>query len=327
MARQPQAPRPTIDEQLAALDALPAERSAQVESLRRALDDRHCRVVAKAARLAEDALRYELVPQLVAAYARFLDKPLKSDPSCYAKKALARALVTLDCSDTEFFRNGLRYQQHEPVWGGTADTAVDVRASCAMGLVASGYSRALVELTTLLNDGEAGARLGAVRAVACGNPREAELLLRAKVLAGDAEPQVLGECFTGLLAVAPEESLEFVAGFLGCDDDAVRELAALALGESRLDAALAPLKQAWNDVLLRDEYRRALLRAAAAHRSEAAADWLLELVADVRVAVALEIVEALAPYYRNAKLLQRLTAALTERGESALLERLNAPAR
>jgi hypothetical protein len=324
VARQPQAPRPTIDEQLAALEALPAERSAQVDWLQRALGDRHYRVVAKAARLAEDALLYELVPQLLAAYPRFLEKPLKSDPSCYAKKALARALVALDCSDTEFFCLGLRYKQHEPVWGGTADTAVDVRASCAMGLVASGYSRALVELTALLNDGDAGARLGAVRAIACGNPREAELLLRAKVLAGDAEPQVLGECFTGLLAVAPEDSLEFVVGFLGRDDDAVRELAALALGESRLDAALAPLKQAWGDVLLRDEFRRALLRAAAAHRSEAAADWLLELVADARVAVALEIVEALAPYKRNANLMQRLTAALTERGDAELLERLDA---
>jgi hypothetical protein len=261
---------------------------------------------------------------LLAAYRRFLDKPLKTDPSCYAKKALARALVALDCSDTEFFRSGLRYQQHEPVWGGTADTAVDVRASCAMGLVASGYSRALVELTALLNDAETGARLGAVRAIACGNPREAELLLRAKTLAGDAEPEVLGECFTGLLAVEPDESVGFVAGYLEHGNEAVRELAALALGESRLDAALAPLQQAWGSVLLSDELRRTLLRAAAAHRSEAAANWLLELAADVRVAVALEIIEALALYKRNTKLMQRLAAVLSERGDRSLLERLEA---
>jgi HEAT repeat protein len=114
-----------------------------------------------------------------------------------------------------------------------------------MGLVASGYPRALVELTALLNDSDAAARMGAVRAIACGNPREAELLLRSKALAGDAEPQVLGECFTGLLGVEPDESLKFVAGYLTHADEAVRELAALALGESRLDAALAPLKEAW----------------------------------------------------------------------------------
>ena len=39
-----------MDEQLAALDALPTERSAKTEALQRALLGRHYRVVAKAAR-------------------------------------------------------------------------------------------------------------------------------------------------------------------------------------------------------------------------------------------------------------------------------------
>ena len=319
--------RAGIDEQLAALDALPSEREAKIAVLQRALSDRHYRVAAKAARVAEEALLYELVPQLLAAYFRFLDKPLKSDPSCFAKKALTRALVALDCADVEFYRHGLQYRQLEPVWGGTADTAVDVRASCAMGLVASGYPRALVELTALLNDADAGARLGAVRAIACGNPREAELLLRAKALGGDAEPQIVGECFTGLLAVAPEESIPFVAGYLVHADGALRELAALALGESRLDGALQPLKEAWSGVLVGAEFRRVLLRAAAAHRSEAAFDWLLEIVAEAREPIAVAVIEALAPYKHNARLMQRLTGALTERGDEALLERLAALAR
>ena len=192
MARQAKAASTDVDGALAALDELPAERAARIAALTDALRTRHARVVAKAARLAADALYYELVPALLAAYPRFLDKPAKTDPSCLAKKALARALVALDCDDTEFFRRGLELRQPEPVWGGTADTAVDVRASCAMGLVASGSLRALVELTALLHDPEAAARAGAVRAIACGNPREAELLLRAKVHAGDAEPAVLG---------------------------------------------------------------------------------------------------------------------------------------
>src|SRR6185503_6579182 len=195
------------------------------------------------------------------------------------------------------------------------------RASCAMGLVASGYPRALVELTALLNDSDAAARMGAVRAIACGNPREAELLLRSKALAGDAEPQVLGECFTGLLGVEPDESLKFVAGYLAHADEAVRELAALALGESRLDAALAPIKEAWDGVLVGEEFRRTLLRAAAAHRSEAAFDWLLTLVADARAGVAAEVVEALAVYRHNTKLKQRLEAAIRERGDEELAMR------
>ena len=315
------APRVTVEEQLAALDELPGERAAQIEALAQALGETHYRVAAKAARLAEDALHYELEPKLLAAYARLVDKPAKRDPSCLAKKAIARALVALDCSDVEFYLRGLRYRQLEPVWGGTADTAADVRASCAMGLVASGYSRALVELAALLVDAEAAARIGAVRAIACGNPREAELLLRTKALVGDAEPQVVGECFTGLLAVAPEDSIGFVASYLAHSDDAVRELAALTLGESRLDAALGPLTEAWGGVLVGDELRRALLRAAAAHRSEAAFDWLLGLVAEARVPIALQVLEALALYRHNAKLAVRLAAAVDARAEPQLSER------
>lgn len=319
----PRRPQPNVDAELAALDELPGERAAKVAVLHRALAG-PARVAAKAARVAEDALLYELIPSLESSFARFLEKPLKSDPSCLAKKAIARALVALDASNIEFFSSGLRYRQPEPVWGGTADTAADVRASCAMGLVASGYPRALVELTALLNDSDAAARMGAVRAIACGNPREAELLLRSKALAGDAEPQVLGECFTGLLGVEPDESLKFVAGYLTHADEAVRELAALALGESRLDAALAPLKEAWGGVLVGEEFRRTLLRAAAAHRSEAALDWLLSIISEARVPVALEAVEALAIYRHNAKLKERLEAAVRERGDDQLASRLSA---
>jgi hypothetical protein len=312
--------RPAVEEQLAALDALPADRSEQVERLTRALRARHYRVVAKAARLVEESLHYDLVRALQDAYPRFLEKPAKTDPNCLAKKAIARALVALDCLDSAFFSAGLQYRQPEPVWGGTADTAVDVRCACAMGLVATGYPRALVELTALLHDPEAGVRLGAVRAVACGNPREAELLLRAKVHAGDAEAGVIGECFTGLLAVEPDESVPFVARFLGAVDPAVQELAALALGESRLDGALRPLQEAWQQVLLAEDFRRALVRAVAAHRSDAALDWLLALAAEARTAVAAEIVDALALYKHNAKLARRLAAVLDERADTALID-------
>jgi hypothetical protein len=319
----PRRPPANVEAQLAALDDLPRERAAQLATLEKALAG-HYRVAAKAARIAEESLLYELVPALEESYTRFLDQPVKHDPSCYAKKALARALVALDCSDVEFLLGGIRYRQREPAYGGTTDTAADVRSTCAMGLVASGYSRALVELTALLNDPEAAARIGAVRAIACGNPREAELLLRTKALAGDVEPQVIGECLTGLLAVEPDESIAFAAGFLAHADEAVCELAALALGESRLEGALAPLRDAWSEPVVGEELRRALLRAAAAHRSEAALDWLLSLVAEARVPVAVEVIDALALYRHNARLMQRLAAAVSERGEAVLLERLAA---
>ena len=312
--------RKSVDEKLVELDTPstdPSERSARIA---RALADRHYGVVAKAARLAEDGLLYDLVPALLAAYARFLERPAKLDPSCIAKKAIARALVGLDCDDAAFYIAGLRYRQPEPVWGGTVDTAVDVRCSCAMGLVASGHPRALLELTEVLNDAEPQARAGAVRAIACGNPREAELLLRGKVLAGDEEPAVVGECFTALLAVEPEESLAFVARYIKHSDETLKELAALALGESRLPGALQHLTTAWNDVLLTEGFRRTLLRAAAAHRSEPAIDWLLSIVAESRQRVAAEIIEVLAIYKHNGKLAGRLASLLKDRGDRGLEE-------
>jgi hypothetical protein len=48
---------------------------------------------------------------------------------------------------------------------------------------------------------------------------------------------------------------------------------------------------------------------------------LLAIVADARVPVALEVVEALAIYRHNTKLKQRLAAALVERGETKLRDR------
>ncbi len=67
--------------------------------------------------------------------------------------------------------------------------------------------------------------------------------------------------------------------------------------------------------------RRALLRAAVAHRSEAALAWLLSLAAEARIETALEVVEALALYKHNSTLATRLSAVLADRGEASLSAR------
>jgi hypothetical protein len=309
MARQPRSDNATIERQLADLDTLPADRAARSKPLADALAHGHYRVAAKAARLAGDALLYDLVPALLAAYRRFLDKPIKSDPNCYAKKAIVRALVALDCEDVDFFLAGLTLEQREPVWGGTADTAADVRGTCALGLVA---------IAGLLYDPEPDARVGAIRAAANGSPREAELLLRSKALAGDQEPAIVGESLSALMSVEPEGSLAFVAQWLGKADDGLRELAALALGESRVPAALDALKSAWTEPVVSDECRSALIRAAAAHRSEAAFDWLLSIAAEARAVVAGWVIEALEAYKNNARLRERLRSVLAARGDPEL---------
>ena len=131
---------------------------------------------------------------------------------------------------------------------------------------------------------------------------------------------MLGECFTALLAVEPDESLELVAGYLRHTDESLRELAALALGESRLAGVVHHLQQAWDDVLVSETLRRTLVRAAAAHRSAAAVGWLVELVGHARGALARDVIEVLVFYKHDVKLAQRLRAALAARGDRALSE-------
>jgi hypothetical protein len=181
-----------------------------------------------------------------------------------------------------------------------------------MGLAATGYFRAIQELTALLNDAEWRARAGAARAISCGNPREAEAVLRFKVFVGDDEPQVIGECFSGLLSVAPEECLVFVASYLAEGPDNTRDFAALALGESRHSLALEHLRNAWDGALDRD-FRAVLIRAAALHRSEAAFDWLLSIIEHGSTGHADVAVEALSVYERNTKLTERVHEALAKR--------------
>jgi HEAT repeat protein len=307
--------RKTVDEKLDALNesSTAGNRALQNEAIHKALEDKHFRVVAKAAAIAGERSLHERTADLITAYARFLHDPVKRDPNCLAKAAIARALMQLNCQQITFYMKGIRYRQPEPVWGGTTDTAVDVRCSCAMGLVATGYWRAIQELTALLNDSEAPARSGAVRAISCGNPREAEALLRFKVLTGDTEPEVIGECFTALLSIAADDCLEFVAQFLSGKDEGLRDLAALALGESRHPGALQHLRAAWDEVYVPAAQRVVLLRAAALHRTEPAFDWLIEILERGDRRHADIAVDALSVYERNTKLIERVQAALANR--------------
>lgn len=313
----------SIEAKLEALNQLDlsSDPKAAQAALQAALAERHYRIVGKGAELAGERLFYELQAPLREAYERFLRDPVKTDPNCIAKRAIARALVALECNHVAFYLQGVSYRQMEPVWGGSVDTAIDVRTSCAMGLVATGYPRALHELMPLLCDAEARARQGAIRAIACANPREAELLLRFKAGVGDSEPEVMGECFAALLSVAPEESLAFVAKHLerGVADD-VREAAALALGESRLEAALPCFRQAWDNEMIMTEFRRALIRAAVLHRSEAAFDWLLSMLAEGHASVGELAIQTLAIYKHNDRLRERIKAVLMERNERRLSE-------
>jgi hypothetical protein len=300
------------EEALAALDPA-AARTSQKQTISQALASKQARVVARAATLAGERNLHELIPGLVTTWSRLLDSPVKKDPRCLAKTAITGALLRLEYEDPQFWLAGIRYRQLEPGWGAAADSAVDIRCNSALALANSRYSRAVAELAVLLNDPERPVRSGAAHAISCCNPLEAEPLLRFKIAVGDADPEVLGECFSGLLAIAPDESMGLVAERLRDSDTGVPDYAALALGESRHPAALKYLQEAWTSTPPSSELRQVLARSAALHRSEAALDWLVSIIERGDAKSAELAADALSVFDRNEKLMQRAEAALAAR--------------
>lgn len=278
--------------------------------LKHYLADRNYRIIGKAADIAREQLLYDLTPALCDAFKRLRGDGSKVDPSCMGKVPICRALVDLDCEDIPFLLEHIHYRQMEPVWGGSVDSAAEIRSLCAVALVASGWPRALVEITPLLHDPELPARLGGVNAIASGNPAQAETLLRLKVHSGDPEPEVMGLCFENLLEIEPDESLPFVARFLRDKNEEICEQAALSLGTSRLPDVIPVFKQCWEEQYYLNPVRRTIVKAASLHRSSEAIEWLFQLLTSSDKKLKTLIGDALRIYSANEALMQRLDQAL-----------------
>ncbi len=290
---------------------LPAE--SAVADLTRAIASKYAVAVARAAKLAAKHDLKQLAPELAAAFDRFMANPIERDPSCLAKAAIAEALYRLECPETELFLQGIRHFQLEPVWGGRQDTAPKLREICALGLVRTHYDGAFVELADLLADPEIPARVAAARAIAYSENRERGVpLLRLRVKVGDV-PEVLGECFAALLNLAARESIALVAASLKAPEPQIQEAAALALGESRLPAAL-PLLQAWWERAREPELRGTGLLAIAMLRSEAAVGFLLGLLREAEESEVQQTLAALELYRGDTSLEQQIEAILVQRG-------------
>jgi hypothetical protein len=117
---------------------------------------------------------------------------------------------------------------------------------------------------------------------------------------------------TSLLATDPGSSLAFVAELLAAAGDARREAAAIALGESHLEGAFAPLRAAYENAVLAAE-RRAPLLGLALLRSEAAWGYALDLVRSAPEGDARHAVEALAVFRHDADLRARVLHAAAQR--------------
>jgi HEAT repeat protein len=314
--------RKTLEQELARLRALRAEpeRAETREALAQALASPRAALLTLAGNVIGEAELSGFAPALRAAFERCLEDAVKRDPGCAAKTSLARALYRLGERAHDVYLRGVRHVQREPVWGGSVDTAVELRGVCALALVRTDYPDALIELADLLADPEPTARVGAAQAIAYSERDDVGLpLLRVKARLGDVEPRVTAACFSALLALAPERSLSFVTGFLRDSAESVREAALLALGESRLAAALAPLCTAAESAATAAE-REVALTAIALLRSDEAWSYLLALVRDGSSGQARGALDALATYRADGKLRERVLAAVGERGDAGLGE-------
>ena len=134
----------------------------------RRLENRNNFIVGKAAELVREFRILHLIPDLLSAYDRFFSHPEKSDPQCWAKNSISRALDALEHQDAAPFLRGLRHIQMEPVWGGQSDTAGTLRATCALALVqcrSIPESELLAHLIDLSADKEKSVRTEVVRAI------------------------------------------------------------------------------------------------------------------------------------------------------------------
>jgi hypothetical protein len=288
------------------------------DELRKALRNRSNLVVAKAAKVARELRATELVSEMVAAFDRLMANAPKLDKRCSAVTELATALYELDYVEPEPYLAGLKHVQMEGSFGPPVDEAAKLRAVSAQGLLRTRYADALAEVVPLLVDPELAAREGAVKAFAVNGGDSGALLLRLKVLTGDGEPAVIAECFAGLLATG-EKSVGFVARYLDAEDEAVAEVAMLALGESRLARAYEVLKEKWQRTVLQS-VRKVLLAAMASSRLDEAVAFLVSIVEEGGVSTARDALEALSIYRSNERVVAAVKLAVEGRKDKRLGE-------
>jgi HEAT repeat protein len=297
---------------LAALDEVSLRTPEGLKQMAKALASKSNLVAAKAARISGDAQWVEMTDELVKAFDRFLKRGSEIDKGCAGLNAIARALYALDYDGIELYLAGMRHVQMEPVWGGSSDTAVELRAVCAMGLASTTYPHKMRELVNLLVDPEWQARSGAVRAIAAVGSETASLLLRFKALTGDKEPDVLADCFSGLLAIEGAEAVPLVTSFADARNQEVREAAILALGASRRSDAIDWLKERFEGVA-HLETRQCILLSLAMARTEAGIEFLLGVIRDGSVQTSALAVSAMEVNRTDRRIQEEIDKALRAR--------------
>ncbi len=313
--------RQSFDEKLARLKRLELENPSPdgLLELRQALAGSSSLLAAKGARIAAKWGLRDLKPEIAAAFHRYLQNPVKTDPGCHAKLAAVETLNALDCPDADVLLRGIRHIQLEPSFGPPVDTAELLRAACAFGLYRLGHPELLCEMVTLLMDSKTAPRRAAVRVLTDLGREVSEMLLRMKALQGDTEPEILGDCLSGLLAISPARSLKFAEQFLEAEDPQVADEAALAIGNSRLKEAFGILRD-FRERNVLPSIKRTLLLPIALTRSNDAFAMLLEVLRSEHRDNAIAAIEALAVYGINPDSREQIRIAASSRDDRLIRE-------
>ncbi len=287
--------------------------------LREGLAHAHWMAVEQAAKLVGRHQLYDYAGELAAIWDRFCENGAKVDPGCHAKGAALTALDQLERLDSEPFLKAVRYVQLEPVMGGSADTAGGVRERATFALLRQCHADALLYAAERLADAELPVRLGVAEALGTyGNPGAASLLVH-RLVSGD-EPDVLLACASSALRLEPEFLTPLLRGWLAGRDDARREIAALAFGQSKRPEHTELLIE-WCEELGFEREIELAARALGMQRSERARQYLLGLVAGESVAKAHSAARTLAEH-RYDPLVERGLREAAAKSLDARLKRL-----
>ncbi len=286
-----------------------------VEELRGALGDSSSLIVEAAARAAQSLGAGELAPEMRDAFDRFFEDRSDRDKGCVAKTACLAALDALGEADAERLLRAIRHVQMEAVYGPAVDVAGPLRSEGLAGLLGIGYDALPEELVRLLNDPLSEVRLAAIQCAGHLGGRVGALLLRYKALAGDADPALTSECFSALMRSGGGSARDFVVERLETASTEVALGAALALGEAA--------KPEYLDVLLRvradrvdEEFRRGVLLPVSLLRTDAAYDFLLDVLRTEDSACAAEAVKVLRLYAEDADRRRHIEDAVRARDDA-----------
>lgn len=217
--------------------------------LLRTLKDRSHYVGALAAEALAECADIRLLPQLIALFDWFAEDGLGRDTGCHIRSHLAGMFGRMEAqSAVDTLRAAIKTRQMEAVGGLPTDTAVHLRANCALALAQLRPPDALRDIALLLFDEGKGAitaashakyvtiecRKAAAQALAhLANPQGIVPLAIKLTYDADEAPEVLQECLQAVVDLEDERGMELLTPYLSHSDSHLAAFACLMVARAR----------------------------------------------------------------------------------------------